>query len=297
MKVDLTLEQWDGMKPAERKRFARALALQLPTGFSFRSVKRYRLGKQAHSVAEFEFGGETFVLIPGGAATLGYNPNRHWTPTREEFKSWSRTAAEYGLPRMPRQYLRTITLRRRKRAFRPLLMEATAKEVGWETVELTQAEARKLLGRHVKGPQIIRRGVHLRHADVAADLAKQGFRFPTSDEWEYACGAGADSLFRWGDHVPCDRYPISSSGGWDLHRRPNAFGVTIAFDPYKCELVAEPDVARGGDSGCTICGGTGFFIGWLTLATAYFQDEFCRRDPQEPIDVGYIVGRRVLELT
>src|SRR5262249_7829877 len=129
------------------------------------------------------------------------------------------------------------------------------------------------------------------HVELVDWLAKTGFRFPTSNEWEYACGAGATTLFRWGNHVPCDRYPTDISpaeakwrrrwvlsGGklrypregfvsdWDLHRRPNAFGLFIASDPYKCELVAEPGITRGGDGGNMICGGAGFFVGWLTLA-------------------------------
>ncbi|HEX8201926.1 MAG TPA: hypothetical protein VF590_15730 [Isosphaeraceae bacterium] len=83
---------------------------------------------------------------------------------------------------------------------------------------------------------------------------------------------------------------------WDLHRRANAFGIHIASDPYKSELLAEPDTTRGGDGGGTIRGGTGFFVGWLTLATAYFEEHACRRDPQDLITPGYTIGRRVLPL-
>jgi hypothetical protein len=146
-------------------------------------------------------------------------------------------------------------------------------------------------------------------------------RFPTSDEWEYACGGGAATLFRWGDHVPCDRYPTDISpaeaewrrqwvlskgtlqwpaegfaSDWDVHRAPSVTGVRIAFNPYKYELTADPRVTRGGDGGCAICGGAGFFFGWLALATAYFEAEFCERNPEEPIAAGYTIGRRVLPL-
>ncbi|MBX3170467.1 MAG: hypothetical protein KF760_23880 [Candidatus Eremiobacteraeota bacterium] len=43
---------------------------------------------------------------------------------------------------------------------------------------------------------------------MVADLASQGFRLPSADEWEYACAAGSRTLFHWGDHVPCDWYPV-----------------------------------------------------------------------------------------
>ena len=160
------------------------------------------------------------------------------------------------------------------------------------------------------------------HADEVAALQRDGFRLPTSDEWEHACGAGASTLFRWGDHAPCDRYPPDASveeaefrarwvqsegkltrppGGFvsdfDQHRRPNAFGLHIASDPYRSELVAEADMSRGGDGGSMICGGAGYFLGWLPLATAWFDPAFCRREPGEPIQVGYTVMRRVLPLT
>jgi hypothetical protein len=47
------------------------------------------------------------------------------------------------------------------------------------------------------------------HQTIQADLEATGFRLPRSDEWEYACAAGARSLFRWGDDCPSDRYPVA----------------------------------------------------------------------------------------
>jgi len=93
------------------------------------------------------------------------------------------------------------------------------------------------------------------------------------------------------------KYPAEGfASDWDYHRQPNALGILIAADPYKFELVAEAGITRGGDGGSMLCGGAGFFIGWLTLATAYFEDHSCKHDATEPISTGYTVGRRVLEL-
>jgi hypothetical protein len=61
-------------------------------------------------------------------------------------------------------------------------------------------------------------------------------------------------------------------------------------------LVSKIGITRGGDGGSTICGGAGFFDGWLTLAKAYFEEHSCKHDPLEPITHGFTVGRRVLEL-
>lgn len=118
----------------------------------------------------------------------------------------------------------------------------------------------------------------------------------TTDRWAGLTSVERERLVRWGDHAPCDRYP--TDGEFDEpHQTPAITGVRIAFDPYKCELTADPAITRGGDGGGMICGGTGFFIGWLTLATSYFEPEPCQRDPAAPIAAGYTIGRRVLPLT
>src|ERR1051326_3062447 len=44
--------------------------------------------------------------------------------------------------------------------------------------------------------------------DEALDeLGRRGLRPATPDEWEWACAAGASTLFRWGDTTPEHGYP------------------------------------------------------------------------------------------
>lgn len=125
----------------------------------------------------------------------------------------------------------------------------------------------------------------LTHAQAAEDVRRQGFRLPSSDQWEHACRAGSPTFWRWGDECPTDHYPAgdraAEDAAWDLHRRPNAFGLRIAADPYQWEVVAEPGLKRGGDGGGAIHGGEGFFLGWLPLASAYVDqvDPFHRDRP------------------
>lgn len=339
--MDLSAERWKGITPAERETLARRLANELPSAFVFDRVDQLSLGEQQQDVALYRNGDATFALIPGGVVTLGYDSSKNWEPTPQELESWQSSSEEYGIEGTIRDYISEVTLPPRCVEISPLLIETSAGELGWERVSVDDADVQAILREHgtrtnitlnqggattrvrrnSEGQLTAERSISCTHAELATHLAKTGFRFPSADEWEYACGAGAQTLFRWGDHAPCDRYPTdispmeaawrrewALSGGklarpaegfasdWDYHRQPNAFGILIASDPYKCELVNEIGSTRGGDGGVAICGGVGYFLGWLTLATAYFEEHTCKHDSTESIAHGYTIGRRVLSL-
>ena len=141
---------------------------------------------------------------------------------------------EYGRRGSITKHIARVTTKRRKIRLAPLLVETIAGEVGWEPLPLDDPEVRQIRRQYRRGPAITvyREGVSTRvrrledgsavaersrprtHGQLAAGLHKAGFRFPTSDEWEYLNGAGTPTLFRWGDHVPCDSYPIDVGPKW-----------------------------------------------------------------------------------
>jgi hypothetical protein len=266
---------------------------------------------------QYEYAGAVFSLLPGGKATLGFSGD--WKPSAEELNSWKETQEEYELPgSCPAEFITTVTTPLRTVEIPPLLVEVKFQNFQWvslanddpllervrdnpavcdgqafsdgrRTIKVTRGSDGSLLG-------FSHREQELSYSQIIADFTGQGFRLPSADEWEYACAGGSRTLFHWGDHVPCDWYPVDPpQRGWNRHREPNGFGLSIASNPYELELLSEPGVSRGGDGGCNVCGGVGFFMGWLPLASSW-KDGY-PYDASEPLDLGNYFVRRVLELS
>jgi hypothetical protein len=262
MKVDdLAIERWDRLKRGEKSVLARQVAKHLPEHFSFIGMRRYELGEQKHDVALFECQGSRFALIPGGNVILGYDPEQAFRPTRDQLVSWKDTAKEYEIESTLHEYISEASTPLRTIMLNPFLLEVEARKVGMEPIE------------YEHGRVVAYREIWQSLSQVTKQVQSEGFQLPSSDEWEHACHAGSRTLFRWGDFCPANCYPAGSGKriAFKLHQKPNAFGLHIGKNPYDWELVAGPELLRGGDGGCTICGGAGFLVGWLTLGSSYLD--------------------------
>lgn len=100
--------------------------------------------------------------------------------------------------------------------------------------------------------------------EVINELEKTPFRLPTEDEWEYICSGGKRTIFRWGnilnENLGKEIFEITPNTKVDFETiidKPNMFGVFISYNPYQLEIIKDNPYSKGGDGGCSICGGEG----------------------------------------
>jgi hypothetical protein len=325
------LSDWTNTSDAVARRDCEALARALPHGLRFAGLEAHSYCGRSHRIARFRLpdsasgGSVDFVLVPGGEAALGFD-GQSFKPSAGQSESFLETAEEYGFDEPINDYVDSQTTTPRRADIPAMLVEMEASNLGVELIasddpifkELEQefgsgTGQQRFYGGAFDGCGVAREGAGAplrvwRHQPITLAAAEKktrdaGMRFLTCDEWEYVCGASASTLFRWGDVCPTDCYPGYGSpeepelgAGWDLHERPNLFGLKIASNPYEMELVADGSRTRGGDGGCNICGGAGFFEGWLPLATAFCNPEIDALSPDKNIADDYTRVRRVIPL-
>ncbi|WP_293339961.1 hypothetical protein [Microcoleus sp. CAWBG58] len=317
----MELQKWQKLSDEQRYRYAEELAAHLPQSVIFRGLRLYSYGGGQLSVAIFEYGGALFSLIPGGEVQLGYEAD-NFCPTDEQIESFQDTAEVYEIDRDIYSYLQSVTTPPRKVIVPPLIVEIKPTKIGFEAISSESLKILNLLKDHPDCPaaRIVNRSdlkpdisygfkkcqdgsiaawqiMPKTYEDIQAELAAGGLRLLTFDEWEYACGAGSKTLFRWGDFCPGDRYPTDKAADWKLHLQPNLFGLHIAQDPYDSEIINQKQIFRGGDGGCAICGGYGFFVGWLTLATAYGEADALWYSAEDLKNISGNIMRRVIPLS
>jgi hypothetical protein len=265
------LEEWDRLSLQECEDVARTIAKQLPPSFRYKYVETHSIGSCSHRVAFFEWNlfstpstGVLFAFLPGGRMTLGYDKNVPFVPSAFQLKSWQEeTVGKHYITDALEVFLEKALLPIRIVNLQPMLFQVVATNPA-------------TLSRFRGGKNIFHPPIH--RADILALLAEEGFRLPSSDEWEYACGAEARTLFRWGNDTPQSppqsEAPMSMGhipGEWDLHLKPNAFGLFIGNSSFKWEFCTESEYMRGGDGGSAECAGVGVFAEWLVFATSYYE--------------------------
>lgn len=114
------------------------------------------------------------------------------------------------------------------------------------------------------------------------ELKLTPFSLPTEDEWEYLCNGGTRTLFRWGDSLKeemNEMFETGQIGGGEskLLTQPNMFGLFISYNSYKYELIDSLEYTKGGDGGCSLCGGDGL-ICVAPCYTAFYRAKLKKND-------------------
>lgn len=261
-----------------------------------------------------------FVFVPGDTVTLG------WESFVEGMNKESLDDITESLADVDDvdSFLQESMSPIREVKISPMLVERKPNEIGWRDVledseELLSYKTR--IEEFIKEPyqtltfhkslRITKKNTDLRfqmfetisYKELLKSVDEEGLSIPTEDEWEYICGGGKRTLFRWGDsfdfamklkhfesveeeNMP---YPLEL---------PNQFGLVIGYDPYKYEVVDSTVFLKGGDGGASICGGLGILIGYLPVSTYFrpreaFDDEL---DYKSDIGGDYAIYRRVMRL-
>lgn len=214
-------------------------------------------------MAFFDRDGIRYALVPGDTVQLGHDSDR-FVPSVRQRADFDTAAAMYDLT-MPLERFVAETTSPPRQVTLPARLVAVRSQESDVLLALGDENG----------------DIEDDHAQLLAALERRDLRPPTPDEWEYCCGAAAATLFRWGDDYP-DGQPY---GEVPLIQEPNFFGLVIGDDPYRAEFTTDSSVLCGGDGGSALCGGSGSFLSWLTLATAY-------RDPNlaEAIYEGGLTG-------
>ncbi|SEW53731.1 SUMF1/EgtB/PvdO family nonheme iron enzyme [Chitinophaga arvensicola] len=297
---------------------------QLPE-FSIRSFERFSKFNQHTFTVVLDYKGSEFVFVPGDTVTLGLNEYPMTSANKEQLAALNGTTPtetdEWLQARL--SPLRTVTIA-------PMIVERYAQETGYLPVSpddgrlvsdkyFKQALNDLLNSSREKYAYTVNNSFRLNkdgqditaflyqpatYDELVADVANNGFRLPTEDEWEYLCGGGSRTIFPWGNEIdPTKKYRHFAA---DHHPDEpffldtfNHFGIVIANNPYHYEITMDSEwFLKAGDGGCNICGGSGLELGYLSAGT-YYRDPYIfdeEMNYKEEIAGEYTYRRRLKRL-
>ena len=243
--------------------------------------------------AVFKYKESEFVFVPGDTVTLGYEglPKNLSNESLDQLKYFSKNPNEFL-----EEYIRENFSKVRKATIKPMLVERDLQTVAWRKSNLEELKNfdsdllkdynefkssnynRLTLDETARFTKVgndieIELYDDISYEELCENLKDEGFSLANLDEWEYLCGGGCRTLFPWGDDIDYNMnlfYYTKKGNKYDLEE-PNLFGLSIAYDPYKMEIIDNKSFSKGGDGGCNVCGGFGEFLGYLSCSPYFNQ--------------------------
>ena len=243
--------------------------------------------------AIFKYKESEFVFVPGDTVTLGYEglPKNLSDESLDQLKYFSKNPNEFL-----EEYIRDNFSKVRKATIKPILVERDLQILAWRKSNLEELKDfdsnllkdynefkssnynRLTLDETARFTKVgndieIELYDDISYDELYENLKDEGFSLANLDEWEYLCGGGCRTLFPWGDDIDYNMnlfYYTKKGNKYDLEE-PNFFGLSIAYDPYKMEIIDNKSFSKGGDGGCNVCGGFGEFLGYLSCSPYFNQ--------------------------
>ncbi len=291
MKKSLYSPQFDGLEEAEKLSIMEALAERY--GMECKGLRTFSRWGRECVTGLMEKDGKEFVFVPGGTVTLGWE--KFETGLDEENQAeLDEALKECEYQGSGEEFIREVMAPVREVLIPPMLVGRKLEEIGWEPVTMDDPRIQahpewlrdfekhapscgslNIVGcvrfEFVEGDWKVFLYQEITYPQLKEILEKEGYSMPTADEWAYLSGGGCRTLFPWGEGIQEDMhlYYFEEEGDtrpYDMEE-PNFFGLSIAFDPYKQEVVkAETLTTCGGDGGCALCGGNDAFLGFLSCS-------------------------------
>ncbi|MFD2330848.1 hypothetical protein ACFSR7_16470 [Cohnella sp. GCM10020058] len=320
---ELYRETYAKLPEQERQRLLASLAERHP-GLELKRFDRFERFDRGTDTAIYSLEGSEFVFVPGDTVTLG------WHSFADGFDDTTKQDVDETLGEFDiadgEAWIGSLMSPVRTVTVPPMLVERKLREIGWtkaqpddraiverwkaviDNFERTSTNRltidKRLRLDRSEGFTVLATYAPVSYEQLLQGLRSEGFSLPTEDEWEYLCGGGSRTLWRFGDsfdygmHLRHFQAPERKGEPYDLEL-PNEFGLCIAYDPYKYEVVDGAAFLKGGDGGSLICGGTGMAIGYLPTATYYRQSymgEAAEADYKADIGGDYTLYRRIVRL-
>lgn len=310
----LQTENWEKLTSAEKEETISAIIKERNLELTIQRTETFsQNGIEIETVLLTDKNGDEFVFVPGNSeVTLGWDEfSELGDETKKalqfdfdevfdfEMENWEDIIADI------------------KSEIEELTPNGTREKIKELKEELTEVEADKPVKKTVKAfknhivantsplrtasipPMIVQCDMQSIEEDMTYDafinkLENESFTVPTEDEWEYLCGGGARSLFRWGDLTENEFeaiYSVGTQNESDLLYKPNMFGLHIAYNTYQYEIVNSECLVKGGDGGCHICGGDGGFY-----VAPVFSSFYAASYNYDELNKNYCCYRKIVRL-
>ena len=287
--VDYILK-WFGI-PIDMEEAMQTLATRYH--LTFKELYAFSRWGQSCTTGLFEKGGREFVFVPGDTVILGWESFVQGMDKANQ-EELADIFAEIEYEGSAEEFLRQGMTPVRQVTIAPMFVGRKLEEIGWESVLMNDPRItahpdwlenlQKWAGQNSQSFEIHETVRFERNGDswrawLCHPMTYPEFQrsllwelaasLPTPDEWAYLCGGGCRTLFPWGDGLDHKMKLHHFENGEDQGKpydmeQPNFFGLSIAYDPYKRELVDGKTLTTcGGDGGCNVCGGMGPLLGYL----------------------------------